>query len=221
MPDNHLVKLMQLAVMQQIQEHKYHNPNARVPEDFFASILGDTFTYQKNVMRGGEGRAGVFCVSQSVPNASGVCEWILDPSDERKATILPLEGGGGGEEKGEGGEGGNKMVGKVAEEAQGFYSLGAGRGGEREVNERFDPPMEVTHFPPQPVEKRPPQAWEINWNDDGEAGGEEKEGKEEAREMVKDERAAADEGKAKMDGEGAKEEDKLEEEGEAERRQRA
>ena len=40
-PDNHLVKLCQLAVMQQIQEHKYHNPNARIPEDFFASILGE------------------------------------------------------------------------------------------------------------------------------------------------------------------------------------
>eukprot|EP00520_Triparma_pacifica_P009212 CAMPEP_0118634774 /NCGR_PEP_ID=MMETSP0785-20121206/1727_1 /TAXON_ID=91992 /ORGANISM="Bolidomonas pacifica, Strain CCMP 1866" /LENGTH=703 /DNA_ID=CAMNT_0006525773 /DNA_START=26 /DNA_END=2133 /DNA_ORIENTATION=- len=166
MPDNHLVKLMQLAVMQQIQEHKYHNPHAQVPEDFFANILAETFTYQKNVSRDGAEEKGVFSVSQSVPNASGICKWVLDPVEERKAPVQLLEGEDvGGERKAEGG-GNNKVVGKVVEEAQGFYSMAAGQ--EEEVNERFDPPMEVTHFPPQPIEKRPPQAWEIKWNEDEE-----------------------------------------------------
>ncbi|GMI20280.1 hypothetical protein TrRE_jg10134 [Triparma retinervis] len=220
MPDNHLVKLMQLAVMQQIQEHKYHNPNSRVPEDFFANILADVFTYQKNTASSqGEGRGGgVFSVSQSVPDAKGMCEWVLDPAAERKGPVVPL--GGEGKEAGdkrEGGGGEKKVVGKIVEEAQGFYSMVGGEGGEEEVNERFDPPMEVTHFPPQPVEKRPPQAWEIKWNEEeeGEAeGGEAEEGrkKREAKGEKKGGEAAADDKKQVDEEKGEKEEKEEKEE---------
>ena len=41
---------------------------------------------------------------------------------------------------------------KMPEEAQGFYALDEKE--EEKVNERFDPPMEVTHFPPVTVDKR-------------------------------------------------------------------
>ncbi|GMH69600.1 hypothetical protein TrLO_g5590 [Triparma laevis f. longispina] len=168
MPDNHLVKICQLAVMQQIQEHKYHNPNARIPEEFFASVLGEVFTYKKNVSDGGIPQ-GEFGVSQSVPNGKGMCEWILDPVEERKTKVNDSNVTTGLDRSLTDDDKRNSAVppvlGKVVEEAQGFFSL---EGKEEEVNERFDPPMEVTHFPPAEVEKRPPQAWEIKWNEDGE-----------------------------------------------------
>lgn len=70
------------------------------------------------------------------------------------------------------------VLGKVVEEAQGFFSMDEKN---EEPNERFDPPMEVTHFPPAAVEKRPPQAWEIKWNEDEDDSGEEEKEKERKR----------------------------------------
>ena len=80
--------------------------------------------------------------------------------------------------------------------------------------------MEVTHFPPQPVEKRPPQAWEIKWNEEeeGEAeGGEAEEGrkKREAKGEKKGGEAAADD-KKQVDEEKGEKEEKEEKEKEKE-----
>ena len=115
-----------------------------------------------------------------MPNASGMCEWVLDPVEERKTTVKAppmtnMESGSRGVAP---------PMQKLPEEAQGFYALDEK---EEEVNERFDPPMEVTHFPPVAVEKRPPQAWEIKWNDnEGEdVKGEEKQEEEEKEKEVR------------------------------------
>ncbi|GMH80496.1 hypothetical protein TrST_g2934 [Triparma strigata] len=199
MPDNHLVKICQLAVMQQIQEHKYHNPNARIPEDFFASVLGDVFTYKKNSDVTGVPQQP-YGVSQSVPNGQGMCEWILDPVEERKNAVQEANVTTGldrslTDDKKNGAI--PPVLGKVVEEAQGFFSMDEKN---EEPNERFDPPMEVTHFPPAAVEKRPPQAWEIKWNEDeDDSGEEEKERKrreEEAKTKELEEEAAEKEQEA-------------------------
>ncbi|GMI19250.1 hypothetical protein TeGR_g12954, partial [Tetraparma gracilis] len=181
MPDNHLVKVCQLAVMQQISEFKYHNPNARVPDDFFASILTDVFTYKKSA----DGRPSAFPpdlpVSQSMPAADNGTQWVLDP----------VEGGGGSRQPVNLPSPTRKAAPpmKAVEEAQGFYGLpepGAPPGGE-EKYDRFAPPMEVEHFPPATI--KPPVKWEINLDDDGAIIDDSKE-KEEEPQLSPEEEAA-------------------------------
>ena len=83
-----------------------------------------------------------------------MCEWILDPVEERKTKVNDSNVTTGLDRSLTDDDKRNSAVppvlGKVVEEAQGFFSLE----GKEEVNERFDPPMEVTHFPPAAVEKR-------------------------------------------------------------------
>ena len=79
--------------------------------------------------------------------------------------------------------------------------------------------MEVTHFPPQPVEKRPPQAWEIKWNEEedeeeeeegrGVGGGDkgEEKGKKKEREEADDKKQA----KKEKEKEGKEEKEEKEE----------
>ncbi len=151
MPDGHIVKICQLAVQQQLSDWRYHNPNARVPEEFEANLMGDDFKFRSlDSSAIGRGRVG-----QSMPTM----EWRLDTVEERKKPAVFEE------PVAEAKSDVLKSSGKVVEEAQGFYSLQEGE--EQPVNERFDPPMEVSHFPPhQSIEKRPPVAWEIKLNDE-------------------------------------------------------
>ena len=187
MPDNHLVKVCQLAVMQQIHEFRHRNPNGRVPTDFFASVLTDDFTYKTS---GGDGRPKPFDprgnpAARSVPTGEGIAaEWALDPVDGRKLPLAqPLpsqptradrtlaDGLAGANGNGKSGNG------KGTEEAQGFYlppaeegegggaKEGAKEAGGEEKYDRFAPPMEVEYFPPAGKVK-PPVKWDIDLNDD-------------------------------------------------------
>jgi len=81
MPKDHLSTLCKQAVLQQLTEHKYQNPNARVPEEYFASVLNDRFTYQKNPLdvQGRRKHNGKGAVSQSMPDGAGMCEFRVDP----------------------------------------------------------------------------------------------------------------------------------------------
>ena len=82
MPRNHLTKLCKQAVLQQLTEYKYQNPNARVPDEYFASVLNESFTYQKNVNSVADRRKhnGKGHVSQSMPDGAGMCEFLIEPS---------------------------------------------------------------------------------------------------------------------------------------------
>ena len=133
MPDDHLVTLLQQSVTQQMSEWKYANPNARVPEEFYAGLLKGEFTYQKG---GGEAfqdnetassRIGEFDPrsAQSMPSAQGLSFKV----EQTASTELP-----------------RAPIAKAAnehrhvEEAPGFY-----KPDEPDVNERFDPPMDVEY----------------------------------------------------------------------------
>jgi len=190
MQPNHLSKLCQQAVLQQLQEFKFQNPNSRVPDEYFASILNDNFTYQKNVPGLMENRRNKkVAVSQSMPDGAGICEFLVEPStlaavNSRVSNNNNININGTNNNMlssvglptfgviKEGADDANADDDKVKISAGGFVSL-------EENHQPQNSPMESTHFPPANLtstnntnittnnnnDKRPPVAWEIKMND--------------------------------------------------------